>query len=341
MAGERAGPRLAIGGGLAALALFGLVVLAGGAAWRAWLAAAILLAGVPTGAVALSMMCRLIPGSWRESLAEPLAIAPGLLPLAALAMTPALLAPGLFYGWPSEPAETAFRAAYLSPAFFALRGAAWFAGLAWLALRLRPGREATAVSAVGLVLLVPASLLITTDWLMSLDPHYASSGFGLYVLSIEIGLALALAVAAVAATGLPERAGDVLGGVLLCVVALWAYLGFMQYFIVWSDDLPPSVSWYLRRGGAWGTLAWAAMALKGGPASLLVAGRMRRNPASLRAIALAIAGASVLEVGWLVLPAPGPPAGDLDALLFLAIAAALGAAGLGLAVVARNRRAAP
>src|SRR6185503_9151956 len=192
MAGERAGPRLAIGGGLAALALFGLVVLAGGAAWRAWLAAAILLAGVPTGAVALSMMCRLIPGSWRESLAEPLAIAPGLLPLAALAMTPALLAPGLFYVWPSEPAETAFRAAYLSPAFFALRGAAWFAGLAWLALRLRPGREATAVSAVGLVLLVPASLLITTDWLMSLDPHYASSGFGLYVLSIEITLALAL-----------------------------------------------------------------------------------------------------------------------------------------------------
>jgi heme exporter protein D len=115
----------------------------------------------------------------------------------------------------------------------------------------------------------------------------------------------------------------------------------MQYFIVWSDDLPASVAWYLRRGGAWAPLIWLAMALKGGPAALLVAGSLRRNPATLRAIALAIAAGSVLEMAWIVLPAPGPAAGGLDVLLYLAVVAALGSASAGLGLVARSRRAAP
>jgi len=335
---ERAGAGLALGGIVAAAALLAFVALVGGGVWRAWLAAAVLCASIPTGALTLSMMTRLIPGSWREGLAAPLAIAPGLLPLAILAMAPVLLAPGQIYTWAHHPQEGAFRAFYLAPPFFALRGMAWFAGLIVLALRLRPGREATVTSAIGLLVLVPASLAITTDWLMSLDRHFASSGYGLYVLSLQICLALALAVAAAVASGPAERVRDVLGGVLFCALALWAYLGFMQYFIIWSDDLPSTVAWYLRRGGAWSTLAWGAIVLKGVPLALLTVGHVRRAPRVLVTIALSVAVGSALEMGWLTLPAPGPAAGALDLFIFGASTAALAVAALGVWVLARARR---
>jgi hypothetical protein len=339
MRGERLGPGLAIGGAAAAAVLMAFVAVHGGTAWRAWLAAALLCASVPTGALVLAMMTRLIPGSWREGLAEPLALAPGLLPLAALAMAPVLLAPGQLYAWTDDPGPTVFRQLYLSPGFFALRGALWFALLIVLALRLRPGREATAASTVGLLVVVPGSLVIATDWLVSLDPGFVSSGFGLYLPSLQITLALALAIASSVGAATPQRTRDVLGGVLFVVLALWGYLGFMQYFIIWSGDLPPGVSWYLRRGGGgWAVLVWSAIALKAAPGAVLVVGQVRRDPRALVAIALCVVAGSVLEAAWLVLPAPGAPAGGPEAAVFALGVAALANCGLGLCLIARARR---
>jgi hypothetical protein len=337
MAGERASRGLMLGGGLAAAAVFAAVVLLGGAAWRAWLAAAAVLAGAPTGGVVLLMMLRLIPGSWRDGLTAPLSIAPGLLPLAALAMAPILLAPGEIYAWTQQAGPGGFRQIYLTPLFFLARGAAWFALLIALALRLRRP-DATAAAAVGLLLLVPSSLVITTDWLMSLDPGFASSGFGLYALSVQVCFALGLAIAGALQRPLAPRTRDVLGGVLFVALSLWAYLGFMQYLIVWADNLQPGVAWYLRRGGAWAALAWLAMGLKGAAGAALIFGQVRRDPRALAAIGLWAAAATVPEIAWLVLPAPGPGAGAGDLAIFLAAVASLGAFGLGVCRFAWVRR---
>jgi hypothetical protein len=333
MRGE--GPRLAAGGAAAAAVVFVLAALAGGAGWRAWLAAAVLCAGVPTGAVTLSAMTRLIPGAWR-AIDPPLEAMRGGLPLAALAMAPVLLVPGQVFGWVGAPGAGAFRGAYLNPLFFALRGAAWFALLAAVSVGLGR-RRATRDAVLGLLLITPASLLIATDWLMSLDQGFASSGFGLYVLAIQVNLALSLAVAA-AAEGSPEPARDVLGGVLLTGLALWAYLGFMPYFIIWSNDLPESLSWYLRRGGPWAALAGLAMVLKLGAGAALLAGHVRRDARALRLCALAAAGGAVPEIAWIALPAPQPPAGPIDLALFAGASVALGVAAYGLFQMARARR---
>ena len=339
MDAERLGPRLATGGALAALAIFIVCAIVSGAAWRAWLGAAVLCASLPTGALVLAIMMRLIPGAWREGLAEPVSIAPVLLPLAALAMLPVLLAPAALYGWVRDPGEGAFRAAWLSPAAFALRGIAWFALLVVLALKLRPGRTArAAVAAIGLLLVVPLDLPITTDWLMSLDRGFASSGYGLYLLSIQVGFALPLAIALSARADTPPRTLDVLGGALFTVLVHWAYGGFMQYFITWSNDLSPSASWYLRRGYPWQWLAWAAMALKGGAGLLLISNHVRRDPRWLKALCLLIALGAVPEMAWLVLPASGAAAGPGAVALFAAAAAALSAASFGLFLIGRSRR---
>jgi hypothetical protein len=180
-------------------------------------------------------------------------------------------------------------------------------------------------------------LPIAFDWLLSLDHGFASSGFGLYLLSVAILLALALAVAAGARHPEP-RVRDVLGGSLFTVAILWAYLGFMQYFITWSGDLPGGVHWYLRRGDGWGALAWLAIGLKTLGIAPLIFGHVRRSPKYLALCALLIAAASVPEIGWLALPAPGAPAGWGTLGLFLAASAALGLCGFGLVRIAGLRR---
>lgn len=337
MGAERLGSRLAIGGALVGIAVFAVCAVVSGAAWRAWLGAAVLCAGAPTGALVIAMMVRLIPGAWREGLAEPLSIAPVLLPLAAVAMIPVLLAPGHLYGWTRDPGPGAFRDAYLSPLAFAGRGLAWFVVLIVLALWLARARAGMA-AVIGLLIVAPGSLPIATDWLMSLDPGFASSGFGLYVLAVEVALALALAIAFAARPDTSERTLDVLGGVLFTVLTLWAYLGFMQYFITWSNDLAAPARWYLRRGHPWQWLAWAAVTLKGGGGLLLMSNHIRRDSRWLRRLCLAIAAGAAPEMAWLVLPASGPSAGPLAMALFVLAVAALETASLGLFLVGRERR---
>ena len=92
---------------------------------------------------------------------------------------------------------------------------------------------------------------------MSLDPHFASSVYGLIAIA-EMGL-LALSVSVFAAVlGPPPDDGTLrsLGKLLLGLLMLWAYLDFMQLLIVWQSDLPNEAPWYIVRStGAWGIVA--------------------------------------------------------------------------------------
>ncbi|HET9160411.1 MAG TPA: hypothetical protein VFN88_07345, partial [Caulobacteraceae bacterium] len=297
---DRQAPVWLFGGLAVGVAVFIAATRLGEAGWRAWLGAAFLIGAIPTGALALTMMLRLIPGAWREGLAGPLAPMPTLIPIAFLASLPILIAPSALYPWVHQ-AEPGFRGVWLTPAFFAARGVVWFAILTALALALAGRQPCKAVACAGLILIVILELAIADDWLMSLDEGFASSGYGLYILSIEVGLALALAIAQAAVDG-RGRVRDVLGGVMVTVAALWAYLGFMQFIIVWSGDLPGGAAWYLHRGGAWSVLAWAAIALKTAGAAPLAAGAVRKNPKTLRACALAYALGAAPELAWLVGP---------------------------------------
>jgi hypothetical protein len=60
------------------------------------------------------------------------------------------------------------------------------------------------------------------------------------------------------ATILPNQRRD-LGNLLLAFVMMWAYLSFSQFMIIWSENLPEEIPWYLNRTrGGW---QWIALAL--------------------------------------------------------------------------------
>jgi hypothetical protein len=320
--------RILVGSAACAIGLVGMLVIVcvfGGAAWRAWLAAAVLCAAIPAGCAGLLAMVELIPGPWREALRPALEQGMRLWPLGLMAMAPVLVAPGLVYGWVARPEGGAFREVYLSPPFFLVRGLAWFGLLVVMAKGLDAkgldakgldGRRAGAAAIVGLLVYTPFSTLIATDWLASLDPKFSSSGFGLYVLGLQMAFVLALAVGMTASRISSDRTRDALGAVLFASVCLWAYLGFMPYFITWSGNLPAGVAWYRSREGGWAVLIGLAIVLKLGPAAALALGSVRRNVRSLTAAAACIAIGAVPEMAWLSLPAPGVRADATDLALF-------------------------
>ncbi len=291
------------------------------AAWRAWLGAAFLWGSLPVGALALVMMMRLVPGAWAVELrpfAETLSL---LVPISAALAIPILLTVGEVYSWAGEAQATAFRSAWLSPAAFAARTLAWFGllgGLAW-AIVVRGGRG-RALSAAGLVMWPILGTFVAVDWLLSLDADFASSGFGLYALCLQILLALVAVTGAALLQGSPSRPG-VLGGLVLTLLLLWAYFAFMQYFITWSNNLPAGVRWYrARSGGGWSWALYGVLASRLVPATMLLFPQFRNSRRRLAALCAVVFAGTVLETAWLALPAPGGASAAVLALYAVAVA---------------------
>jgi hypothetical protein len=295
-----------------------------------WLAAAAFIAGLPAGALMLLLMMHLIAGKWADDLGGPARLLGALWPLAALAFVPVLIGMAAIYPWFGAPAHSAFAGVWLNPVFFVARTVGWFA-LGWFFAGRAAGSVSEGFAAAMLIALVLDANFVGSDWLMTLDPKFASSGFGLQVISFGMTSALAAMILLRLAAGGPRHAG-VLGGLLLTLLLLWAYFQFMPFLIIWSGNLPDGVGWYLaRRSPGWVGAIVAASVLGGAPLFALFAPQVRTSPRRLSLCAAAVLAGKAIEFAWLALPGRGAPA---------VLAWLLALAGLGcLAVVALLRTA--
>ena len=99
------------------------------------------------------------------------------------------------------------------------------------------------------------------DWMMSLDPRFFSTIFGVYWFAGSFMAAFAVTIIAGTLTrGDPRRFGHhmsaehfhSLGKFLLAFVAFWAYVAFSQFMLIWIANVPEEVPWYiLRIDGGW------------------------------------------------------------------------------------------
>jgi len=187
------------------------------------------------------------------------------------------------------------------------------------------GRE-RAFSSAMLPVLGLAITAAAFDWLMSLTPHFWSSGFGLYVLTgaLRGGLALVIVLAwrGVATRSMPLAPAHfhALGRVLHAFVILWAYIAYFQAMLIQIANKPSEVTFYIARSSdGWrfvtALLVVLAFAL---PFPLLVPRRLKRRPAYLGALAVMLLVAHYIDLWWLVLPSaiarPIPSWTDLAAL---------------------------
>jgi hypothetical protein len=95
-----------------------------------------------------------------------------------------------------------------------------------------------------------------------------------------------------------------LGNLLLAHVMLWAYIGFSQYLIIWSANLPEETPWYVHRtAGGWKYIAVALIVFHFAVPFLLLLGRaIKRQGPLLVGVAVGLLVMRLVDLFWLVTP---------------------------------------
>jgi len=253
--------RIAIAAGaLWALGIIGCVVggiVAPAAFERAWLCSFVFWLGVPLGAVTLVLVHDLSGGDWMESARPALDAAIVTMPVASLAGFPAFVGLHALYRW-TDPATTLTNLFYLNPTDFFIRYAAYI--IVWNVLaafalwgprrgKLPVPAALSWISGLGLVALALSASFAAIDWILSLEPTFWSSAFPYSQAASWFNTGMAIVVLIVAAFGWPStrrRAHMVdLAQILLATTIFWAYIEFMQFLIIWEENLKTEIPWYL------------------------------------------------------------------------------------------------
>jgi hypothetical protein len=257
------------------------------------------------------------------------------LPLMAILFLPIWFNLADLYPWvsPSPDDERMqevlhLKGAFLNKAFFGLRAALYFAIWAGLAYFLNkwsreqdeqptqlPGpldRRARVLSGPGLALYVLTVTFMSVDWMMSLDPHWFSTIFGVLTIGGQglstmafaiLVLALLVKYQPMSQVATAEKIHDH-GKLMFAFVLLWAYFAVSQLLIIWSANLPEEVPFYLERlHGPWYPVSVALLlgqfAL---PFMILLSARIKRDPRRLKWVALFILVMRVVDITWTIGP---------------------------------------
>lgn len=300
-----------------------------------WLGGAVAFGAVPSGALLLMMMMRLIPGAWGEELRLSAEAATLLTPLAAAVMLPVLIGMAAIYPWVGDRSLHPFQLFWLSPLPFVLRTVLRFGAQWGLGHLMRRRQRQTVTATVGVVVMPVLTSLVAADWLMSLEPDFASSAFGLEFLQREVTIAFCALILLRLASGRAPRRLGVIGALLLTLLLLSAYFLFLPFFVIWSSNLAPNVEWYGRRWSPeWEAVAWGFGLLGGVPLLALLFGKVRESAGWLTLLSLAVLMSELLQLAWVALPGRG----GLAALAFCASAAGLGLISAALLPMALRHR---
>ncbi|MFQ5807386.1 MAG: quinol:cytochrome C oxidoreductase, partial [Phycisphaerae bacterium] len=171
-------------------------------------------------------------------------------------------------------------------------------------------------SAPAVILYALATTFFAFDLLMTLDPHWFSTIFGVYYFT---GAAVGFFALLVIMMYLLQRAGRLaqsisidhyhdVGKLVFAFVVFWAYIAFCQYMLIWYGNIPEETGWYVvRQQQPWLTVS---LILLFGHFIIPFAALMSRIPKRQKGL-LALAATWVLVMHWfdvfyLVMPRMSP-----------------------------------
>jgi hypothetical protein len=168
------------------------------------------------------------------------------------------------------------------------------------------------LSGPGIVVYALTMTAAVIYWVMSMDPTWYSSVYGLLflvgqgysVLALSIIVAISLSRYEPFATLLRQTEQHDLGKMTFAFVMLNIYLAFGQFLIIWSGNLPEEINWYLDRiRGHWGIIItldfifhWVI------PFSLLLSRDIKRNKKRLVRVCQWMIFAKAFDLFWLIEP---------------------------------------
>ncbi len=153
------------------------------------------------------------------------------------------------------------------------------------------------------------------DFMMSLEPHWFSTIFGVYFFGGTIVAALAaitLVVVKLKEKGYfsPWMNDDhlfSLGALLFAFINFWAYIAFSQFILIWYADLPEETFWFLTRwNGGWVYFSLGLIFIHFlVPYFALLTQPSKMNPKRLKFIAVWLLFAHLFDLFWLIMPNMG------------------------------------
>ncbi|HUO85618.1 MAG TPA: hypothetical protein VM534_10940 [Thermoanaerobaculia bacterium] len=324
--------------------------------FRSWLVGFVFWAWITIGSIGVLSLQYLTGGTWGVLMRRPLEAAARTTPLLALLFVPLLFGLHSIYEWTHENVVAGDeilrqKAAYLNVPFFIGRTAFYllcWTLLGWLLNRWARTWESTgspgyalrlrSLSAGALLLLVLTGTFASVDWMMSLEPHWFSTMYGISFVVGSVLSAFAFGTVIVERLSRHEPVSRVVepiqfrdfGNLQLAFVMLWAYTAFSQFMLIWYGNIAEETPWYLRRmEGGWGMVAGLLIVFHFFlPFTLLLMRGIKDRPRFLAMTSGLILLMRGLDAIWLIAPAFH----DSLALLWLSPLAIVALGGLWLAV---------
>ncbi len=321
----------AIVGAVAALACAVGAVLDPAQFFRSYLVGYLYILGFPMGCLALAMLHHVTKGAWGVVIRRILEAATRTLPFMVILFIPVIVGMKELFVW-TDPEVLAHddliagKTPYLNVTFFLIRAVIIFGVWGILAFFLnrwslqqdetgdnRLSLRMQGLSGAGIGLYVLTASFASFDWLMSLDPHWFSSIYGVYFVGGQALTAMAFVIpvalflsrqAPMDKVFRPSHFQDY-GKLMLAFTMLWAYFSLSQFLIIWSGNLPEDVSWYMTRtAGKWLIVAQAIMFLHFGlPFLLLLNTDIKRSARRLSIVAGLILVMRWVDLYWQAAPA--------------------------------------
>ena len=314
---------------------------------RAWVLGLMLTFGWSVGGLALLMVQYCTGGKWGLLFRRPLEAMSRSLPLVFVYWLVVVIAMKKLYLWAqyTSVSDTAaalqaglinevqqhcldFKRPMLNPVTFTWVGLLCFAIWAFYVWRLNSlalQREADKagntpywikklenISGPGIVVYSLTMTAAVIYWVMSMDPTWYSSVYGLLflvgqgysVLAFCIIVSISLSKAEPFKTILRQTEQHDMGKLTFAFVMLNIYLAFAQFLIIWSGNLPEEIPWYLDRiRGHWGIIItldfifhWLI------PFSMLLSRDIKRNKRRLVRVCQWMIFAKAFDLFWLIEP---------------------------------------
>lgn len=165
---------------------------------------------------------------------------------------------------------------------------------------------------IGVILWALSATFFAFDLVMSLDPHWFSTIFGVYFFAgsfFAFNALLCVLAYRLQQSGRLTNAINLehyhdIGKMMFAFTVFWSYIAFSQFMLIWYGNMPEETEWIRRRYyGGWGWVS--VLLLLGhfvGPFLLLISRIPKRRPHLLVKIAVWNLFIHLVDIYWLVMP---------------------------------------
>ncbi|MEO8650203.1 MAG: hypothetical protein ABI539_13640 [Acidobacteriota bacterium] len=303
-------------------------------ALRSWLLGFILWAGIGFGGIGVLLLQYLTGGAWGVVIRRVAEACARSIPVLLLVFLPIALGMTRLYEWTHLPATDHImvqRGWFMTPESWLLRSAVYFiifGVMAYLLCKWSADQDktdnyeasaallgrATVFSGPTMVIYCIFVTFASVDWVMTLDPHYFSTiwgllfvaGWGLSSFCFGVIVLAYMSDKAPMDRVLGRRHFHDIGKLMLALTMIWAYFNFSQFLIIWSGNIPEEAEWFLvRMTGGYGYISWSLVILHFAvPFLILLQQDFKRRAKQLALLAIFMLFMRLVDMFFLIGPTP-------------------------------------